>query len=130
MGVKPGWTRISFPYYMSRKEFEFILAALEFVATYGQRFLPLYHFKLRTGNWAFRKAAFKDLIGGDMNCNYRAQPSPRDSGGDGGSKTADVANEYLAYLRCARYAAQFLPKFPPPQQLSEDIDQDLLYFRI
>ncbi|KAI3717527.1 hypothetical protein L1987_69205 [Smallanthus sonchifolius] len=39
-GAKIGWTRVSFPYYMSDEEYEFILAAIEFVAVYGQRFLP------------------------------------------------------------------------------------------
>ncbi|KAJ8551567.1 hypothetical protein K7X08_021582 [Anisodus acutangulus] len=33
-GVKPGWTRVSFPY-MSKEEFEFIHAALEFISIYG-----------------------------------------------------------------------------------------------
>ena len=33
-GINLGWTRIGFPYYMSTEGFEFILAALEFRATY------------------------------------------------------------------------------------------------
>lgn len=45
--MKPGWTRVSFPYYLSEEEFEYIIAALEFVASFGQRFLPLYHFNLK-----------------------------------------------------------------------------------
>ncbi|KAK2973665.1 hypothetical protein RJ640_009930 [Escallonia rubra] len=48
-GVKPGWTRVSFSYYMSNEEFEFILAALEFIAIYGERFLTLYHMNWKTG---------------------------------------------------------------------------------
>lgn len=130
MGVKPGWTRVSFPYYMSHQEFEFILAALEFVATYGQRFLPLYHFNLRTGNWAFKTAAFKDIVGKNIDCNYRVLPVHRNAGGDVGSRKADIANEYASYLRCARHVAGLLPKFPSPRQAPENIDQDLLYFRI
>ncbi|RZC44076.1 hypothetical protein C5167_037030 [Papaver somniferum] len=54
-GIKPGWTRISFPYYMSREEFDFILSALEFVSKYGDRFLPLYSFNWQTGQWTFRR---------------------------------------------------------------------------
>jgi len=43
-GLKPGWTRLSFAYYLSKEEFNFILAAIEFIALYGHRFLPLYKF--------------------------------------------------------------------------------------
>ncbi|KAF0888119.1 hypothetical protein E2562_010822 [Oryza meyeriana var. granulata] len=44
LGLKPGWTRLSFAYYLSEEEFEFILDAIEFIAAYGHRFLPLYKF--------------------------------------------------------------------------------------
>ncbi|KAK2969262.1 hypothetical protein RJ640_004056 [Escallonia rubra] len=60
-GVKPGWTRVSFSYYMSNEEFEFILAALEFTAIYGQRFLTLYHMNWKTDAWTLRREAFKEL---------------------------------------------------------------------
>ncbi|XP_077246656.1 uncharacterized protein LOC143886530 [Tasmannia lanceolata] len=62
-GLKPGWTRISFSYYTSLTEFEFILATIEFIAVYGQRFLPLYHFNWKTGDWTFRKNALKETVG-------------------------------------------------------------------
>ncbi|KAK0604269.1 hypothetical protein LWI29_013951 [Acer saccharum] len=53
VGEKPGWTRISFPYYVSNEEFDFIVAAVELIAIYGQRFLPFYHFNLKTGHWSY-----------------------------------------------------------------------------
>jgi selenocysteine lyase/cysteine desulfurase len=34
-GIKLGWTRVSFPYYMTEEEFAFILSSIEFIATYG-----------------------------------------------------------------------------------------------
>ncbi|KAF7017547.1 hypothetical protein CFC21_030973 [Triticum aestivum] len=58
-GLKPGWTRLSFSYYLSKEEFKFILSAIEFIATYGHRFLALYKFDWITGNWTFRKQAVK-----------------------------------------------------------------------
>ncbi|XP_044327818.1 probable cysteine desulfurase [Triticum aestivum] len=58
-GLKPGWTRLSFSYYLSKEEFKFILSAIEFIATYGHRFLSLYKFDWITGNWTFRKQAVK-----------------------------------------------------------------------
>uniref|UniRef100_A0A0D9XXL6 Aminotransferase class V domain-containing protein n=1 Tax=Leersia perrieri TaxID=77586 RepID=A0A0D9XXL6_9ORYZ len=58
-GLKPGWTRLSFAYYLSKEEFKFILSAIEFIAEYGHRFLPLYKFDWITGNWTFREQAIK-----------------------------------------------------------------------
>ncbi|KAJ6842843.1 uncharacterized protein M6B38_298860 [Iris pallida] len=50
-GVKPGWTRVSFAYYSTEEEMEFVVSAIEFVAEHGRSFLPLYSFDWRTGNW-------------------------------------------------------------------------------
>ncbi|GJM87797.1 hypothetical protein PR202_ga03790 [Eleusine coracana subsp. coracana] len=61
-GLKPGWTRLSFSYYLSKEEFKFILAAIEFIASYGHRFVPLYKFDWITGNWTFKKEALKYLV--------------------------------------------------------------------
>ena len=50
-GIKPGWTRLNFNYFISPAEFEFLLEAIEFVATYGQRFIALYDFNWHSGAW-------------------------------------------------------------------------------
>ncbi len=42
LGVKPGWVRVSLPYYASDDEIDFVLRAIEFVADRGEAFLPLY----------------------------------------------------------------------------------------
>jgi len=44
---------------LSQEEFNFILAAIEFIALYGHRFIPLYKFDWITGDWTFRKQAIK-----------------------------------------------------------------------
>ena len=54
---------------MSKAEFEFILAAIEFLAIYGQRFLPLYHLNWETGDWSFMKKALKEA-GEGYNCDF------------------------------------------------------------
>jgi selenocysteine lyase/cysteine desulfurase len=50
-GLKPGWVRISLPYYASEEEVDFLLSALEFVADHGEAFVPLYRLGLRDGLW-------------------------------------------------------------------------------
>ncbi|KAK4764813.1 hypothetical protein SAY86_025903 [Trapa natans] len=135
VGLKTGWTRVSFPYYMSREEFEFILDALEFIACYGQRFLPLYHFDLKTGSWTFKRKALMELIGKDKTCSFRVSPSDGTTTGAGedhavgfNGKNASVV--YSSYLECAKHVASLLPKFPMHRPLGEEVDPDLVYFRV
>ncbi|MEU3979160.1 aminotransferase class V-fold PLP-dependent enzyme [Streptomyces sp. NPDC026672] len=53
-GVKPGWTRVSFPYFMSDAVREHIVEAVELIADAGHRLLPDYRFDARTGIWRHR----------------------------------------------------------------------------
>ncbi len=50
-GVKPGWVRVNFNYFISEEVFAFILAAVEMVAQHGWKLLPSYRFCERTGQW-------------------------------------------------------------------------------
>jgi selenocysteine lyase/cysteine desulfurase len=56
-GVKPGWTRVNFNYFISDAVFEFVLAAVELIAEHGWKLLPEYSFEPDTGQW--RHANFK-----------------------------------------------------------------------
>jgi len=53
-GMKPGWCRVGFHYAMDDNETEYVVQAVDFLGSYGYRFLPLYSFDCRTGMWAFR----------------------------------------------------------------------------
>lgn len=53
-GIKPGWTRMNFNYFISEAHFQFILDSVDFVAREGWRFLPLYRFSPDTGLWDHR----------------------------------------------------------------------------
>lgn len=50
-GIKPGWIRVNFNYFISEAVFEFILDAVDLVATDGWRLLPDYRFDAATGLW-------------------------------------------------------------------------------
>jgi selenocysteine lyase/cysteine desulfurase len=50
-GIKPGWVRVNFNYFISEAVFEFILDAVELVATDGWRLLPEYRFDAVSGLW-------------------------------------------------------------------------------
>jgi selenocysteine lyase/cysteine desulfurase len=51
LGVKPGWVRISVPYYASSADVEYLLSAIEAVADHGEAFVPMYRFSWRDGGW-------------------------------------------------------------------------------
>ncbi len=56
-GIKPGWVRVNFNYFISEEVFRYILAAVELVADQGWRLLPYYRFEPATGLWKHRKPA-------------------------------------------------------------------------
>jgi hypothetical protein len=53
-GIKPGWVRVNFNYFISEAVFSFILDAVDLVATEGWRRLGDYAFEPATGLWKHR----------------------------------------------------------------------------
>jgi selenocysteine lyase/cysteine desulfurase len=56
LGIKPGWTRITFHYTMTDRVADFIVEAVRLVAAYGHRLLGEYTFDPATGRWRHRSA--------------------------------------------------------------------------
>jgi selenocysteine lyase/cysteine desulfurase len=50
-GIKPGWARLSFNYFISDLVADYLIEAVELIAQYGYRLLPEYRFDPRTGAW-------------------------------------------------------------------------------
>ena len=50
-GIKPGWIRVNFNYFISDEVFDFIVAAVHLVADEGWKLLPQYDFDAATGQW-------------------------------------------------------------------------------
>ncbi|HHO50111.1 MAG TPA: aminotransferase class V-fold PLP-dependent enzyme [Deltaproteobacteria bacterium] len=53
-GVRPGWVRVNFNYFISETVFNYILDAVDLLATHGWKLLPLYRFCPRSGLWRHR----------------------------------------------------------------------------
>jgi selenocysteine lyase/cysteine desulfurase len=51
LGMKPGWVRLSVPYYAGEEDVEYLLEAVEFLADHGEDFVPLYELDWRDGVW-------------------------------------------------------------------------------
>jgi selenocysteine lyase/cysteine desulfurase len=50
-GVKPGWVRVNFNYFITRAACDYIIEAVELIAACGYRLLPEYRFDPHTGLW-------------------------------------------------------------------------------
>lgn len=53
-GIKPGWVRVNFNYFISETVLEFILEAVHLVATHGWKLLDEYRFDARSALWKHR----------------------------------------------------------------------------
>jgi hypothetical protein len=70
-GVKPGWVRVNFNYFLSETVVNFILEAVHLVAKDGWRLLPHYDFEPTTGKWRHRRGR-PDPAMRLTNLSYRA----------------------------------------------------------
>ncbi|HQR80645.1 MAG TPA: aminotransferase class V-fold PLP-dependent enzyme [Actinomycetota bacterium] len=53
-GIKPGWVRVNFNYFVSEAVFAYIVAAVELIADFGYRLIGDYRFEPRSGLWRHR----------------------------------------------------------------------------
>jgi selenocysteine lyase/cysteine desulfurase len=56
MGIKPGWARVNFNYFVSDTVCDYLIDAVDLVATHGHRLLGDYRFDPRAGLWRHRAA--------------------------------------------------------------------------
>jgi selenocysteine lyase/cysteine desulfurase len=54
-GIKPGWVRVNFNYFISEAVFEYLLEAVDLVAEQGWKLLPDYRFDPASGLWRHRR---------------------------------------------------------------------------
>ncbi|HVV77316.1 MAG TPA: aminotransferase class V-fold PLP-dependent enzyme [Mycobacteriales bacterium] len=53
-GIKPGWVRVNFAYFIDEAVADYLIDAVRFVAREGDRFLPDYQFDPKSGLWRHR----------------------------------------------------------------------------
>jgi len=61
-GIKPGWTRINFNYFISETVFCYIVEAVALIATYGWHLLDQYRFDTTLGLWEHRSGVEDVLL--------------------------------------------------------------------
>ncbi|EYB67089.1 aminotransferase [Deinococcus phoenicis] len=109
-GLKPGWTRLNLAPWATDEEVEFLLSATEFVASFGERFLPLYTFDWHSGAWT-----------------HPQDQAPADLFGQTFPEREDGPVPYAAYLAEAHRLAAGLP-VGERRPLPENVPQDLVFF--
>ncbi|MES2638347.1 MAG: aminotransferase class V-fold PLP-dependent enzyme [Myxococcota bacterium] len=55
-GIRPGWVRVNFNYFISETVFQYLIDAVNFVGEHGWKLLPHYRFDITTGLWKNRAA--------------------------------------------------------------------------
>jgi selenocysteine lyase/cysteine desulfurase len=114
-GIKPGWVRVNFNYFISEQVRDFILEAVHFVADEGWRFLPYYRFDPETALWRHRKPPAEpplslhdiDYSSGEM--GFRRRPKYHSD------------EDLVGYLEDARRIASELETAEPPEPLGPPV---------
>ncbi len=113
-GIKPGWVRVNFNYFIDEETFRYIVDAVALVADHGRSLLPYYRFDPDSGLWHHRELTSAPPLslhdvsydGGEM--TYRRRPTMLPQGG------------LPAYLdRAKGLIAEFAANPPEPQGLPE-----------
>jgi selenocysteine lyase/cysteine desulfurase len=61
-GIKPGWVRVNFTYFLDEQVADHIIDAVAFVARHGARFLSDYRFDAVTGLWHHRNGPVEPAL--------------------------------------------------------------------
>ncbi len=61
LGVKPGWVRLNFNYFISDAVAEFLIEAVGLIASLGHRLLSDYTFDPRSGHWRHRRLPAQEV---------------------------------------------------------------------
>lgn len=118
-GVKPGWCRVNLHFSMDDAEAQYLVDAVNFVATHGYLFLGLYDFDLESGVWSHKNAL---PIQADLLPAGKARRRPF-------MPAFKRSYLYRSYLRAAKDWAERLGQIPrgEEQTLPENL-KDLQFF--
>ncbi len=107
-GIKPGWVRLSLPFYWSHADIEFALAAVEFVADHGRAFVPAYVLDWRDGVWRHRERPVPDIAPIEFTVEALEEAAQSFAAGDHEAPLSEreLAAERARYFDEAKRAAE------------------------
>jgi len=112
-GIKPGWVRVNFNYFIDDDTFDYIVDAVALLADEGRKLLPYYRFEPDTGLWKHRDGlaaaplSLRDVSYGDGTMSYHRRPHLLPDGGL--PEYLDRARQLLSRLAEAPPSPQGLP---------------------
>ncbi|MEU8403563.1 aminotransferase class V-fold PLP-dependent enzyme [Nonomuraea sp. NPDC048892] len=110
-GIKPGWVRVNFNYFISDTVCDYLIDAVDLIARHGHRLLPDYRFDPATGLWRHHDAAAEPPIHlDDLPFDIPVPPAARARAGE------DALPGYLEQAR-AILASRRDELGPPPPDL-------------
>lgn len=100
MVLRPGWVRLNFNYFIDEPTFQYLLGAVELIASDGWRLLPYYQYDSESGTWRFqgKKMGLKQEFGDLMGCRE------------------DCAQEIIASSELESYFQQALAELQKPNR--------------
>jgi selenocysteine lyase/cysteine desulfurase len=110
LGIKPGWVRISLPFYFSDDDIEFVLGAIEFVASRAKDFLFAYELGWRDGVWRHRERPVPDVPPIELTLEALEEATLTFVSGppEAMASDADIARDRARYFDEATIAAEAL----------------------
>jgi selenocysteine lyase/cysteine desulfurase len=106
-GIKPGWVRVNFNYFLSDAVVDYVTAAVLFVARHGHRMLADYRFDVGTALWRHRRGLVEPPLRLEQLC-YDADGSlryPRHTDRAPESELARYLNDALDLVDATRAGA-------------------------
>lgn len=109
-GVKPGWVRVTIPFYANEHDVEFLLSAIELVADHGRAFVPLYRLSWRDGVWRHAERPAPDIEPIELTVEALEEAAQSFAAGDHEAPMSEqqVLGERAGYLEQAREMARRL----------------------
>jgi len=108
-GIKPGWVRVNFNYFIPEEVFRFLVEAVQFIADDGFKLLPLYRFVAETGLWFHRERPQPAALGFE-DLNYQSGRLEYDS-----VRLTEPISVLESYLEQAREMAAAIEPAPQGQ---------------
>jgi len=121
-GIKPGWARLNLHYILDDNEVSYLIDAVKFICKHGHRFLQVYYFDLKSGEWSYKGES--NLSGLKLNINEAFEREP--------FVHSQPDNELHLLSQAMAYAEEEALKLDEPKEfLTFDKElADLMYFYV
>jgi selenocysteine lyase/cysteine desulfurase len=115
-GIKPGWVRVNFNYFISEEVFDFVLDAVDMVADEGWRILSDYSFEPASGLWMHASGPPEPPLS-LADIGYADRSGPHSA-----HRHREPESALASYLSEARDILNAAHRIPEPMKLGADFE--------